>query len=64
VSMHRKSVLFKHLQLARDPVLRAYGLAGPHVLLDGRNCHDSTAPQKLCYLLILKRDPVYPDLRL
>jgi hypothetical protein len=40
VSMHRKSVLFKDLQLALDPVLRAYGLARPHVLLDSRNCHN------------------------
>jgi len=39
VSMHRKSVLFEHLQLALNPVLRAYGLARPHVLLDNRNCH-------------------------
>jgi len=40
VSMHRESVLFKHLQLALDPVLRAYGLTWPHVLLDSRNCHN------------------------
>ena len=38
--MHWKSVLFKHLQLARDPVLGAYGLTKPHVLLDRRNCHN------------------------
>jgi len=40
MGVHRVGVLFKHLQLALDPVLRAYGLAGPYVLLDSRNCHD------------------------
>src|SRR5689334_14543233 len=39
VSMHWESVLFKHLQLALDPVLRTYCRAGPHVLFDCRQCH-------------------------
>jgi len=38
--MHRKRVLLKHLQLALDPVLRAYRLARPHILLDSRDCHN------------------------
>ena len=37
--MHRIDVLFKHLQLALDAVLRTYSFAGPHVLLYRCDCH-------------------------
>ncbi len=41
--MHREGVLFKHLQLALNPVLRADYFAGPHVLLHCRDCHSRKA---------------------
>ena len=37
--MHREGVLFKHLQLALDPVLRADCFARPHILLHRGDCH-------------------------